>query len=394
MEIIKNLNDSEEMIFLQAIDQNYLNYKIQSNEGISQQYSPEENSYSDLEDYFPNINFNFIEFNDDSRNDSPCSKPYKINENSNNSIFSNESTEAENNMLNPNNNQINNSQIKSFNMINNNSNSNQSSCSSRKHSLLNTNNNEILQKNFFVELSNNNILKEHKKNSELIKNFLVSDYSNDQKLYEEIGKYKDKLKKEITEKLISHRKYLEYLKFYNASNRFNQNQNASSPTTPTNVSLNFNVNFNNNFNQINNINLNNLNLKSSFNQQKVSLDVNSASFISNHAYSYLNSSYNITKMNSGNLINNMSNQSNEKMKNEKNNLQQVESFIETKEINRLETIKENNIVEKNQEINKNVILSSIINVEIEQKSEKIDKAKVCNLTTILLKEKKKIKVKK
>ncbi len=98
MEIIKNLNDSEEMIFLQAIDQNYIDKNAKTNEKISPQPLNEDNCLSDIEEYNRNLNFNFIEFSDDSAENSPNSKISSNNENYSNSVFSNYSTDAENNI--------------------------------------------------------------------------------------------------------------------------------------------------------------------------------------------------------------------------------------------------------------------------------------------------------
>jgi hypothetical protein len=277
MEIIKNLNDSEETIFLQAIDQNYIKTTENSNQRISQYLQNEDSSYSDFEEYNKNINFNFIEFNDDSNENSPNSKNYSNNENYCNSVFSNESTEAENNLNIP--------SIKSAD-------GNYSSGSPniiRKSSVGNDDNknhinfidennlkftwNFLKEKKFeekdfsvnfqkvnFKELniSENYALEEktHLKAKVLInpiKAFLTEEFSNELGLEKEISKIKEKLRKELNNKLISQKKYLDYINFYNRNV-------ASGNFLPSNPPYNLaTLNINPDNSLVNNLNLNNSN---------------------------------------------------------------------------------------------------------------------------------------
>ena len=194
MEHIKNLYDSEETIFLQAIDQNYQNYKITQLEGITQQILNEELINSDFDEENINLNFDFIDFNDDFIPNSPTLKPKKLQKNFSNSTISNESTEGDN-----------------------------SSADIKSRST-----------SFNVNL---NLTNEKKKIN--LKDFLITNYEDNNILISEISKQKNKIKSDITEKIKNQFKYIEYLKYYHANNR--------------NLTLKNTFNFN----YINNLNKNN-----------------------------------------------------------------------------------------------------------------------------------------
>lgn len=306
MEIFKNINDSQEMIFLQAIDQNYIDHSIDSNSKINKHELNEDYSYSDIEDFHPHINFNFIEFSDDSVSNSPNSKSSAIVENNSTSLISNDSTEAENNNTS--------THIDYTSKCKKNSSKSQtentlsttvsSMITSRfnQQSFTNINNFDSLQLranlemipqkklsvNFFesLDIPNNlssqdevfdisimnkidfkkvddneiqyvikpdksTLLQEQiimvsenlgtrpQENITKIKDFLALNLKNYDNLNNDINILKEKIKKEIKEKLVSNMKYFEYLKFYHmTTNRINASVINNNPIKTNNVMIN------------------------------------------------------------------------------------------------------------------------------------------------------------
>jgi len=236
MEIMKNLNDSEETIFMQAIDQNYIRTKENNTQGIQHHILNEEYSYSDSEDNNKNLNFNFIEFCDDSVENSPNSKTYSNNENYHNSVFSCDSTEAENNNSNPsiNTSVANNNLIRknSFTHYDDNKQTiiflNEKKFVEEKNLSVNFPNADFVKaaynnNNINFQIENYNALEENvekietqaKKEFNPIKGFLKQEYKDSSALKNDILKQKEKLRKDLNDKLISHKKYLDYVSFYN-----------------------------------------------------------------------------------------------------------------------------------------------------------------------------------